>query len=53
MKITTIIDTPEFRIVSHGNGLAYQFINKEIDEEVFFQGEDALAFVREINAPEG
>jgi hypothetical protein len=48
MRQTTIIDTPAFRVVSHGNGTAYEFVNKATRASVFFQGDDALAFGEEM-----
>jgi hypothetical protein len=48
MRKTIIIDTPAFRVVSHGNWTACEFINWAADQSVFFQGDDALAFGEEI-----
>ncbi len=50
MKTNILHDGPRFRIISHGNGLAYQFMHKPAGLEVFFQGDDAMAFENEFNA---
>lgn len=52
MQAVTIYDTRRYRVVSHGNGLAYTFTCKSRDGlsdlEVFFQGDDAAIFRHEI-----
>ena len=44
MRQTTILNTRTFRIVSHGNWIACEFINKDTRHSVFFQGDEALTF---------
>ena len=48
MNTAIIYDTPNFRVISHGNGLAYSFDRKPDGLSIFFQGDDALAFAAEL-----
>jgi hypothetical protein len=50
MRQVTIYDTPHYRVVSVGNGLAYLFQNKSASTEIFFQDSDATTFGQEIDA---
>ena len=49
MKTVTLYNTPTFVVVSLGNGLMYEFVNKAADRTVFVQGDDALAFNVELD----
>lgn len=42
MKQVTIEDTERYKVVSHGNGLAYECTDKISGKSVLFQGDDAL-----------
>lgn len=48
MKQTILHELQEFRLVSHGNGLAYELINKESCRSIFLQGDDAGDFRDEL-----
>ncbi len=39
-----IADTPNYRLVSIGNGLSYSLTNKATGSDAFFQGDDAAIF---------
>ena len=50
MKLVTIFNTPNYVVVSHGNGFAYEFVNKTLDRTLFVQGDDAIQFSDELAA---
>lgn len=50
MKTVTVFNTSSFVIVSLGNGIAYEFVNKPLDRTVFVQGDDAIQFSDELAA---
>ncbi len=52
MRQVTLSDTPNYRLVSYGNGLAYSLAKKETTTDVYFQGDDATQFREELEAME-
>ena len=52
MRVTVLIETPEFRVTSHGNGLAYEFraLTGANEASAFFQGDDASTFETELQS---
>lgn len=50
MQVQTIYDCDEFRVNSHGNGLAYELreLNEHNKRSVFVQGDDADEFRKEL-----
>lgn len=47
-SIETVYDLPRYCVRSYGNGTAYEMIDKATANSMFFQGDDALKFEREI-----
>lgn len=54
MKTFVLHDGPRYRLVSHGNGLAYSLTQKADSDqlEVFVSGDDALRFEEEMEGYE-
>lgn len=50
MRIATIEDSLNWRVESHGNGLAYSFTHKPTGAAGFLQGEDAAQWRDEWEA---
>ena len=44
MQIVTIHDGADFKIASHGNGWAYLIVNRKLDQDMWLQDDDAIAF---------
>lgn len=49
-RVRILPATPEYEIISHGNGLAYEVIRSGDFASVFLQGDDATIFRAEIDA---
>jgi hypothetical protein len=52
MQQVTIADTPNYRLVSYGNGLSYSLTNKAVGYSDHFQGDDADRFRADFDAME-
>ena len=50
MKITTIYKTDQFKLISHGNGWAYTFIDLDRMRSIWLQDSDAATFRDELDA---
>lgn len=50
MKSAFIRRRPQFNVISYGNGTAYALEQKPSYRSVFFQGDDADQFKREMDA---
>lgn len=48
MKISVWHDSASWRVTSYGNGTAFEIINKEAKRSLWFQGDDALEFISEL-----
>lgn len=49
MNVTIIENTDAWRIDSHGNGVAYEFVRKHDGATYFVQGDDAAHWRREYD----
>lgn len=49
MKTTTIYKTDQFKLISHGNGWAYTFINLDRMRSIWLQDDAATVFSNEID----
>lgn len=52
MKQVTIVETPNYVLVSYGNGFAYSLVRKGANADVFVQGDDATEFRNQFDAME-
>ena len=50
MKSNVIHDTRRFTVTSYGNGTAYVLAHKALEQSILFQGDDADAFITELDA---
>lgn len=48
-----IFNVPKWQITSYGNGLIYLIKDLEAERSILLQGDDALAFRRELNEING
>jgi len=48
MNNQTLYKTDQFKLISHGYGLSYEFISFDRMQSVFLQGDDALTFETEL-----
>jgi hypothetical protein len=44
MNNQTLYKTDQFKLISHGYGVAYEFISLDRMQSIFLQGDDALNF---------
>ena len=49
MKTTTIYKTDQFKLISHGNGRAYTFIDLDAMRSIWLQDDDARIFAYYID----
>lgn len=49
MKDVTIYKTDQFKLISHGNGWAYTFIDLDHMRSIWLQDSDASAFIYDLD----